>query len=87
LDTDPEETVNLAGQAKHAVRVEQLIKELADHLVRTAREPELIPKSQDIRLILAHCLTPRDIDVYTYIRNAIRAGSGSRRSDDDPGRT
>ncbi|HEV3084649.1 MAG TPA: hypothetical protein VGY66_33105, partial [Gemmataceae bacterium] len=64
-------TTNLAGHVEHAVRVEQLTSELADHLVRTSRQPRLIPKSQDVRLILAHCLTPRDIDVYSYIRNAI----------------
>jgi choline-sulfatase len=78
LDNDPGETVNLAGQAGHAGQVEQLTTELAAHLVRTAREPRLIPKSQDIRLILSHCLTPRDIDAYTYVREAIRKGSGRR---------
>jgi choline-sulfatase len=60
LDNDPEETVDLASQPEHAARVEHLTKELAEHLVRTAREPRLIPKSNDIRLTLAHCLSPRD---------------------------
>jgi choline-sulfatase len=58
LNHDPEETVNLAGQAEHAGQVDQLIKELADHLVCTAREPRVLPNSQDTRLILAHCLAP-----------------------------
>ncbi|HEV3080145.1 MAG TPA: sulfatase-like hydrolase/transferase [Gemmataceae bacterium] len=71
LDNDPEETINLAGHAEHAGRVKQLTNELADHLVRTARQPRLIPKSQDIRLILAHCLTPRDIDLSSFIGNSI----------------
>jgi choline-sulfatase len=73
LENDPEETTNLADHTEYAGRVEQLINQLADHLVHTAREPRLIPKSQDIRLILAHCLSPRDIDVNTYIRDAVRA--------------
>jgi choline-sulfatase len=77
LDNDPEETVNLAGQAEHAGRVGQLTHALADHLVHTAREPRLLPRSRDIQEILAHCLAPRDEDIYTYLRNASRAGSES----------
>jgi choline-sulfatase len=80
LENDPEETMNLAGHAEHAARVEQLTNELAGHLVRTAREPRLIPKSEDVRLILAHCLAPRDMDLYAYVRNAVRAGGGRGRS-------
>ena len=62
LDYDPEETINLVGQAKHTCLVEQLTNVLAKHLMRTAREPRLIPQTQDMRLILGHCLTPRDVD-------------------------
>jgi hypothetical protein len=51
--------------------VKQLINVLADHLVRTAREPRLVPKSRDTQLLLAHCLTPRDRDVHTYIRDLL----------------
>jgi choline-sulfatase len=86
LKHDPDETVNLAGRGEHAGQVEQLTRELADHLVRTAREPRLIPKSPDVRAMLAHCLTPRDVDVYTYLRNVTRARSGRRQSDGDLGR-
>jgi arylsulfatase A-like enzyme len=60
LDNDPDETINLAGQAKHSGFVEQLTNVLAEHLMRTAREPR-IPRTKDIRLILGHCLTPRDV--------------------------
>jgi choline-sulfatase len=72
LDADPDETVNLAGLAEHANRVEELTNELAEHLVRTAREPGLIPRSSDVRLTLAHCLRPRDMDVFAYLRTAAR---------------
>jgi choline-sulfatase len=68
LENDPEETINLAGQAEQAERIAQLTRELADHLVRTARDPGRIPKSQDMRQILAHCLVPRDANLYPYLR-------------------
>jgi choline-sulfatase len=70
LDNDPGETTDLAALPEHAGRVEQLTAELADHLVRTAREPWLLPKSRDVRLILAHGLAPRDVDLFTYLRDA-----------------
>jgi choline-sulfatase len=73
LANDPDEAINLAGHAEYAVRVEQLTNELVDHLVCTAREPRLIPKSQDTRSILAHCLSPKDIDVNACVRNAVEA--------------
>jgi choline-sulfatase len=79
LDNDPEETINLASKAEHAGQVEQLTNALADHLVRTARDPRLLPNSRDIQEVLAHCLAPRDKDVYTYIRDASRASSESWR--------
>jgi len=63
LDNDPDETTNLAGQAQHAAQVQDLTSVLADHLRRTAREPKLIPRSRDVRLILGHCLTPRDVSI------------------------
>jgi len=87
LDKDPEERRNLAGEAEHAGRVEQLTQELADHLVRTAREPCLIPSSRDARLLLAHCLKPRDVDIRTYIRNTVVPRGEGRQSVSDQGRT
>src|SRR5262249_20601314 len=63
LDNDPEETVNLANHAEHAGQVERLTHVLADHLVRTAREPHLVPNSRDFQEILAYCLAPRDNDI------------------------
>jgi choline-sulfatase len=85
LDNDSEELVNLAGQTEHAGQVEQLTNELAAHLMGTAREPRLLPNSQDTPQILAHCLPPRDSDVFTYIRNAIRADRESRQADGNLG--
>ena len=83
LDNDPGETVNLADRAEHAGRVEQLTGMLADHLVRTARDPLSLPDSRDIPLILAHGLTPRDRDLYAYLRE----GGGNGRTGGDAGRT
>jgi choline-sulfatase len=85
LDNDPEEMVNLAGRAEYASQVEQLTHALTDHLVRTAREPHLLPNSQDSQVILEHCLAPRDTYIETYIRRANRAGSGTSRTDGDLG--
>jgi arylsulfatase A-like enzyme len=83
LENDPDELINLAGRAEHAGQVEQLTHELADHLARTAREPHLIPKSEDVRSILAHCLAPRDVDGYRYLQNATRSSRASPPSDVD----
>jgi choline-sulfatase len=71
LDNDPDEMVNLARAAEHAGWVKQLTNQLADHLMRTAREPKLIPRSRDTQLLLAHCLAPRDVDIRTYIQNIV----------------
>jgi arylsulfatase A-like enzyme len=60
LVNDPAETTNLCGAKNLASQVEGLIGDLADHLVRTARDSQSIPKSRDVRQILAHCLAPGD---------------------------
>jgi len=64
LEADPGEFVNLAERPEHAGLVAQLLRELAGHLIRTAREPELVPATQDLRETLAHCLKPRDTRYY-----------------------
>jgi choline-sulfatase len=69
LENDPHETINLAGRAGHAALVGELTNALADHLLRTAREPQFVPQSGDIPLILRHCLTPRDGSVQTCAFN------------------
>jgi choline-sulfatase len=76
LDLDPAETTNLADRPEHAALVRRLTADLAEHMKRTAREPRLVPRSRDVRLILEHCLAPRDIDLHTYIRNRLRTTGG-----------
>ena len=34
---------------------------LAEHMKRTARQPELLPKTDDVDEVLGHCLKPRDV--------------------------
>ncbi len=60
LDNDPGEFTNLAKKPEHAERVAALTKQLADHMKRTARQPEAIPKTDDVHVLLEHCLQPRD---------------------------
>src|SRR5580704_4640408 len=75
LETDPEEITNLAQHIESAGLVERLLRQLADHLIRTAREPDLVPRSSDLAAILGHCLQPRDEDRFSYMRRRMqRAG-------------
>jgi choline-sulfatase len=61
LKSDPDETTNLAGKPEHAKLVSELTASLADHLTKTAREPKLIPTTDDVHAKLEHLLQPRDI--------------------------
>jgi len=61
LENDPEEMKNLAQRPEHAARVAQFTRDLADHMQKTARQPELIPRSADVHEILDFCLEPRDV--------------------------
>jgi choline-sulfatase len=61
VESDPEELTNLAGKPEQARRVTEFTKLLADHLKRTARQPELIPKTDDVHTVLEFCLQPRDV--------------------------
>ena len=58
---DRDEMTNLAKKAEHAGLVEELTAKLAEHMKRTARQPELIPKDGDVHAVLEHCLRPRDV--------------------------
>jgi len=58
---DPDEMTNLAKKPEHAKLVEELTAKLAEHMKRTARQPELIPKDADVHGVLEHCLAPRDV--------------------------
>jgi hypothetical protein len=58
---DPGQFTNLAGRPEHAKVVQTLTRHLVDHLKRTARQPELIPKTDDVHVLLEHLLQPRDV--------------------------
>lgn len=64
LESDPEELHNLARSTEQAARVEGMIAELAEHLVRTERYPERIPAGGGLQAILEGCLPPCDRLVY-----------------------
>jgi choline-sulfatase len=72
LELDPDEAVNLADRPGHPGLVRRLLDRLADHLVCTARAPRSVPRSGDLRALLVQCLSPPDVDLYTYLRNRQR---------------
>ncbi len=74
LDDDPDELRNVAHRPENSDRVRQLLHELTEHLLRTAREPELIPRSGDIESVLQQCLLPRDGDRMTYLLDRLKRG-------------
>jgi choline-sulfatase len=61
LKGDPDERINLAARPEHADRVAGFTRQLADHMKATARQPELVPRTDDPHVILEHCLQPRDV--------------------------
>jgi choline-sulfatase len=61
LGQDPGEFTNLAGRAEHSERVRQMTGLLAEHMRRTARQPELLPRTEDVHALLGFCLQPRDV--------------------------
>jgi choline-sulfatase len=60
-ENDPDETTNLAGKPEHARRVADFTAQLAEHMKRTARQPELLPKEGDVHAVLEFCLRPHDV--------------------------
>lgn len=60
-ENDPDETTNLASKPEHARLIDEFTAQLADHMKRTARQPELIPKDGDVHRVLEFCLKPRDV--------------------------
>jgi arylsulfatase A-like enzyme len=58
---DPDEMTNLAGKPEHARLIADFAAQLAEHMKRTARQPELIPKDGDVHSVLEFCLQPRDV--------------------------
>jgi len=62
LQADPAELHNLAGQGDQADRVKHYTQSLVEHLKATARQPELIPTTDDPLEILDFCVQPHDIE-------------------------
>lgn len=62
LDTDPSEMHNLAAAPENTDRVQHMLELLADHLKSTAREPERIPKTDNLFELLDFCVQSRDVD-------------------------
>jgi choline-sulfatase len=58
---DPGQMTNLARRPESAKVVEELTARLAEHLRRTARQPELLPRTDDVHELLEFCLQPRDV--------------------------
>jgi choline-sulfatase len=61
LDNDPGEMLNLAALPEHAQWVAEMTNQLAEHLKRTARQPELLPRGGDVHALLDYCLQPHDV--------------------------
>jgi arylsulfatase A-like enzyme len=61
LHEDPDELRDLSREPAHEGRAAELTRMLAEHLRRTAREPESIPKTDDVHVVLEHGLRPRDL--------------------------
>lgn len=60
--SDPAETTDLAASPAHAAQVARLRELLVRHLVATARQPELIPPTEDATELLDFLVQPRDVE-------------------------
>lgn len=58
---DSAETKNLAEVNFYSDRVDRMTRQLADRMIRTAREPEKVPRTDDVHAVLDYCLQPRDV--------------------------
>lgn len=61
LARDPDELTNVAGRPENARTLAELLRKLAEHLRRTAREPERLPKTDDLHEIIDAALQPHDV--------------------------
>ena len=50
-----------AGRLEQAGLITEFTRQLADHLRRTAREPDLVPTTDDLNAVVDFCLQPRDV--------------------------
>ncbi len=61
MKNDPGQMTNLANHPEHADAVRALTQRLAEHLRATARQPELIPRTDDVHELLDFLVQPRDV--------------------------
>ena len=61
-DKDPEQTTNLGNRGEYAQQIERFSRALAEHLQQTARQPQLLPRTDDVHALLEFCLQPRDVE-------------------------
>lgn len=59
---DPDELRNLAARPEHSETVRRFLGLLADHLRRTARQPERLPESDDPLTLIDAALAPHDVE-------------------------
>jgi choline-sulfatase len=69
LTHDPDELTNLAQRPEYSKRVADFTAQLAGHMKRTARQPELLPQTDDVHALLEFCLQPRDLTTTTKPSN------------------
>lgn len=62
MERDPGQLTDLAGRPEHAATVRQLLQRLVEHLRATARQPELIPRTDDVYELLDFLVQPRDVE-------------------------
>jgi arylsulfatase A-like enzyme len=60
LESDPNEMHNVVAAPENADRVRKMLADLAEHLRSTAREPALVPKTDDPLELLDYCVQSRD---------------------------
>ena len=63
LEKDAAEMHNVAARPENAERVRQMLQDLADHMRSTAREPALVPQSDDSLEVLDYCVQSHDVGV------------------------
>jgi choline-sulfatase len=80
LQTDTAEMHNVAGLAENAARVRHMLVLLADHMRATAREPALVPKTDDPLELLDYCVQSRDVGAASGATWRSIVPSGLRRS-------
>jgi choline-sulfatase len=61
LTVDPGETTDVSTRAENASVINKLLVLLANHMRSTARDPEGIPDTDDVHVLLEHCLLPAEV--------------------------